>query len=238
MFYAMSKTIIQLTVTAVLALLMPDAAFAQSTAKQVKKERTEQQNIRKAMRKTSEKELNTKATKEARKEAKRLKKEGWTIAPGTLPLEKQLDRSYLLQYEFTADNTPKYIMAEGMSTAGSYDAAKLQATELAKLNLVSQMQSEINAIIENTVANEQLTDGEASTLTRTVAASKNTFSQKLGRVHPVVETYRDKGNKKEVLVRVAYDLDNARVMAIESIREELKNEGEALHEKLDEIFPR
>jgi len=230
----MTKQIILLT--AALALLLPGAASSQTTAKQIKKERTEQQNIRKEMRKANEKELNRKATKEARKEAKRLAKEGWKVTPGTLPLEKQLDRSYILQYEFNADNTPKYIMADGMSTAGSYDAAKLQATELAKLNIVSQMQSEINAMIENTVANDQLSDGEAATLTRTVAASKNTFSQKLGRIHPVVETYRDKGNNKEVLVRVAYDLDNARAMAIESIRQELKDQGEKLHEKLDAVF--
>ena len=32
-------------------------------------------------------QLEKKASKAARKEAKRLKKEGWTVAPGTLPLD-------------------------------------------------------------------------------------------------------------------------------------------------------
>ena len=38
-------------------------------------------------------ELNKKASKAARKEAKKLTKEGWLTSPGTLPLEKQLDKS-------------------------------------------------------------------------------------------------------------------------------------------------
>ena len=63
-------------------------------------------------------EVNRKATKAARDEAKKLKKEGWMVTPGALPLDKQLDRSYMMQYEFDENLYPKYIMGEAMS-AGS-----------------------------------------------------------------------------------------------------------------------
>ena len=74
-----------------LSVMASGATFAQS-AKELAKERKE-------LMKASKAELNDKATKAARKEAKKLKKEGWTTAPGALPIEKQLDKSYLMQYE-------------------------------------------------------------------------------------------------------------------------------------------
>jgi len=195
------------------------------------------QKARKETRKFNEKGLNQRATKSARKEAKRLAKEGWTVAPGTLPIEKQLDRTYLMQYDFTDADTPTYLMGNGMSIAGNYDAAKLQAMELAKFDIVSQLQSDITSMIESTVANDQLSDSEAASVSRTVMASKNIMSQKLGRITPVLETYRntDKGTK-EVLVRVAYNLDDARRMAINAVSEELKARGDTLHMKIDALL--
>ena len=76
-----------------LMLLLSVGTITAQTAKEIVKER-------KALIKASRSELNDKASKAARKEAKRLKKEGWTTAPGALPLEKQLDKSYLMQYQF------------------------------------------------------------------------------------------------------------------------------------------
>lgn len=225
----MFKTPLLLTLAlATAALLAPVAA--QTPSKQLRKERTE-------LRKSNEKELNQRATKSARKEAKRLAKEGWTVAPGTLPLEKQLDRTYLMQYEFTDATTPAYIMGNGMSTAGNYDAAKLQAMELAKFDLISQLQSDITAMVENTVANDQLSESEAASVTRTVMASKNVMSQKLGRLTPVLETYRPAANgNKEVLVRIAYSLNDARKMALGAVRDELSARGDTLHTRIDALL--
>lgn len=90
----------------------------------------------------SKKELNEKASKAARKEAKKLEKEGWLSAPGALPIEKQLDKSYTMQYEYDYEGYPKFIMAEGMSTAGNYDAAKMQALELGLMGQISRCQSQ------------------------------------------------------------------------------------------------
>lgn len=197
----------------------------------------EQKKERKEITKSSKSQLNEKATKAARKEAKSLKKEGWQSAPGALPIEKQLDKSYLMQYEYGEDMYPKYIMSEAMSVGGNYDAAKMHALELAKQNLAGQIQTEVTALIENTVANAQLSGEEAETVTRSVMAAKNLISQSLGRTIPVVEVYRTLQNKnKEVLVRIAYSGDAAKKVAKEAIRKDLEERGDNLHNKLDELL--
>ena len=204
-------------------------SYAQLTDDQIKE--------RKALKKASKAELNEKATKTARKEAKKLAKEGWKAAPGALPLEKQLDRSYLMQMEYDEDMFPKYIIGEAMSIGQNYDAAKMQALELAKQNLAGQIQTEITALIESNVSNEQLEAEEAVSITRTISASKALISQNIGRTIPLVEVYREKSNKnKEVRVYVAYNSKMAKAAAKKAIREELEKKGENLQKKLDEIL--
>lgn len=219
----------QLVLLGVSLLIGSTSSFAQS-AKELKKERE-------TIVKMSKDELNSKATKAARKEAKKLKKEGWSTAPGALPLEKQLDKSYLMQYEYDEDMFPKFIMGEAMSIGGNYDAAKMQALELAKQNLAGQIQTEVTALIENTVANEQLEAEQAASVTRSVMASKNLISQSIGRTIPVIELYRTLPNKnKEVLVRIAYNSNMAKKAAIKAIKEDLEKKGDELHKNLDQLL--
>lgn len=192
---------------------------------------------RKELRKMSKGELNEKATKAARKEAKKLAKEGWTSAPGALPIEKQLDKSYLMQMEYDDNMYPKYLMGEAMSVGENYDGAKMQALELAKQNLAGQIQTEVTALIENSVANNQLGAEEAATVTKSVMAAKNLISQSIGRTITVVELYRTLNNKnKEVLVRIAYNGEMAKAAAKKAMREELEQKGNDLHEKLDSLL--
>lgn len=197
----------------------------------------EQLQERKEIKKLSKAELNEKATKTARKDAKKLQKEGWQTAPGALPIEKQLDKSYLMQMEYDEDMFPKYIMAEAMSIGENYDAAKMQAIELAKQNLAGQIQTEVTALIENTVANKQLEAEEAASVVQTISAAKNLISQSIGRTIPVMEVYRTKPNKnKEVLVRLAYSQEMAKAAAKKAVRQELEQKGEELHNKLDKLL--
>lgn len=197
----------------------------------------EQLQERKDIKKLSKAELNEKATKTARKDAKQLQKEGWQTAPGALPIEKQLDKSYLMQMEYDEDMFPKYIMAEAMSIGENYDAAKMQAIELAKQNLAGQIQTEVTALIENTVANKQLEAEEAASVVQTISAAKNLISQSIGRTIPVMEVYRTKPNKnKEVLVRLAYSQEMAKAAAKKAVRQELEQKGEELHNKLDKLL--
>lgn len=192
---------------------------------------------RKEISKMTRSELDARASKSARKEARKYEKEGWQVAPGQLPLEKQLDRTYRMQFEFDENMYPKYMMSEAMSIGETYDAAKIQAMELAKLNLAGQMQSQVIALIDNEVSNGQLPQEEAASVTRTVVASKNMIAQKLGRVITVIECYRVKaGKNKEVRVQIACSSDMAMQSAKTVIREELAKEGEQLSSQLDAML--
>lgn len=113
----------------------------------------------------------------------------------------------------------------------------MQALELAKQNLAGQIQTEVTALIENTVANEQMDQSDAVSITRSVMASKNLISQSIGRVVPVIETYRVvNGNNREVLVRIAYSMDDAKAAVKKAIKEELEQKGDELHGKLDQLL--
>ena len=192
---------------------------------------------RQVLAKASKKQLSAKASKAARKDAKQYKKAGWQVNPGALPMDKQLDRAYQMQYEFDDNMMPKYIMGEARSIGESYDAAKIQALELAKQNLAAQIQTEVTALVENTVANRQLAQEEAASITESVLSSKNLISQNIGRTINVVEVYRTLPNKnKEVLVRIAYNTKMAMEAARSSVREDLEKKGQNLHKKLDEAL--
>lgn len=199
-------------------------------AKEIRKERAE-------IRKLAKTELNARVGKVVKKEAKRLAKEGWEVKPGALPLEKQLERVYLMQSEYDENLFPKYIMGEASSVGENYDAAKTAATSLAITNLAGQIQTEVTALVENTVGNKQLSAEEAASITESVMASKNLISQSIGRTIPVMECYRiNKKKNNEVLVRLAYNAEMAKAAAKKAVREELEKKGNNLHEQLDKVL--
>lgn len=213
------------------ALLVGTVAFAQtSTTRESIKER-------KLFARQTKTELEARATKAAQKEAKALKKEGWQVAPGQLPLDKQLDKSYKMYYEYEENGLPKYIVGDAMSPGKVYDAAKMQALELAKTNLAGQIQTEVTALIESTVANEQISQSDAESVVRTVQASKNLIVQRMGRVVTVIECYRTtKDNAVEVRVTLAYNAKMAIDSAKAVIKAQLEEKGLDLHEQLDAIW--
>lgn len=214
-----------------LMFLSLNFAFAQEkSAKEIMEERKE-------IAKLSKKALTEKASKDARKEAKRLKKQGWQIAPGALPLDKQLDKSYLMQYEYDENGYQKYLMGEAISTGENYDGAKMQALELAKQNLAAQVQTEITALVENQVANSQLSAEDAATVTKSIMSSKNLISQSIGRTITVMEVYRTLDNKnKEVLIRIAYNSAMAKQVAKNAVRKSLESESDDVSKDLDKLL--
>lgn len=216
-------------IIAVMLLGMAMPTQAQLTKEQLK--------ARKEIQKVSRDELTKKATKAAVKEAKQLKKDGWKVNPGALPIEKQLDKSYLMQNDFDENLFPKYIMGEARSVGQNYDAAKMQAQELAKINLASNIQSEVTALVENSVSNSQLNPEEATSVVKSIMNAKTLIEQSLGRTLVVVEMNRTLDNKnKEVLVRLACSEKEVKSVAKEAVRKELEKQGDKGMEKLDEIL--
>lgn len=223
------KKIILVAMAVIMACATSFAA-EKSEQKQIRKERME-------IRKLGKKELNERVDKIVRKEAKRLKKEGWQVKPGALPLEKQLEKSYLMQMEYGEDLFPKYIMGEASSIGENYDAAKTAAISLAITNLAGQIQTEVTALVENTVATQQLSAEDAASITESVMSSKNLISQSIGRVITVTEVYRITSKKtNEVLIRIAYSQEMAKEAAKKAVREELEKKGKDLHGQLDKVL--
>ena len=219
----------KLVMVAISLIIACSSSFAVD-AKDIRKERQE-------ISKLAKKELAARVDKTTKKEARRLQKEGWVVSPGALPLEKQLERSYLMEYEYTEDLYPKYIMANAQSIAEHYDAAKTAATALAITNLAGQIQTEVTALVENTVANKQLSGEDAASISETLMGSKNLISQSIGRTIAVIECYRIlKNNNREVMVRLAYNGDMAKEMTKKILRDELEKKGQKLHDQLDKVL--
>ncbi|BDD03434.1 hypothetical protein [Aureibacter tunicatorum] len=187
--------------------------------------------------KDAKKSIKKKAVKEARKEAKKLGKDGWEVAPGAIPLDKQLQEAWMRQYERDEKGYPMYYVSQGVSVSNSTAAAKLQAIELAKLELAGMISSDITALIENSVATNQLSSNDAESVTETVAASKNIIMQQLGRTLKLIEIFRPVGEgNTEVSVRIAYNQELAMEAAKKVLKKELEEKTEKLHGQIDDIL--
>lgn len=216
-------------ITLALAALMICSLASAQTEKETLKERRQISRLSKT-------ELNAKANKMAVKEARALKKEGWKVAPGQLPLEKQLDKSYLMYYEYEEGGLPKYIRGSANAIGSAYDAARMQAINNAKIELAGLIQTEVTALTESTVGNMQISADEATSINHAVQASKTLIAQKLGRVVIVTECYRNVKRNVEVNITLAYNSRMAMEAAKEVIQEQLEAKGEELHKQLDEIW--
>jgi len=177
-----------------------------------------------------------KASKAARKEAKAYKKEGWKVNAGTLPLENQLDIAYQIAYG-VYDNGNSYVTGEGKSIGESYDAARMQAMVIAREELAGMISSQATALIDNLRANKQLANEQAASITTTMSKGKQLYSQKLGRLLPVIQVYRELTDKrKEVLVRLAIKECDIQEIAKSAVRDELERNGIKLGNQLDGIM--
>lgn len=214
---------------AISALVMCSMASAQTTNETIKE--------RKKIANLSRAELSARAGKEARKAAKTLKKEGWTVAPGQLPLDKQLDKAFTMKYEYEDNGLPKYIIGEAKATGGVYDAARMQALNNAKIELAGLISTEVTALTESTISNKQISSEDAASINEAAQVGKSLIVQKLGRTFVVTECYRQVDKKNvEVSVTVAYNEEMAMDMAKAIIRKSLEEKGKDLHEQLDKMW--
>jgi len=195
-----------------------------------------------AEQKAQLKEIKSKAVKEARKEAKRLaKKEDYMVFPGSMPMDKQLERVWMKQYAENPDGSQKYLFADGNGVGKTQTAAELQAMEAAKLQLAGQISNEINQIIEGKIANDQISREEGQSLTKFVAGSKNYIVQNLQYVKPAFKVYRNVGKKDiEIFVKMYYNVEEAMAAAERALeakaRAALEAEADELIEQLDTLF--
>lgn len=182
------------------------------------------------------KDLEKKAIKAARKEAKKLTKEGFRTPVGKLPLDKQLENAWQKQAEMDMEGNPFWYIASSRAIGGNQSSAALQATNAAKIDLAGQIQTKVSQLIEAKVANDDMGQEEAASLSNVVAASKSIISGTLGRTIPLVEVYRTLPNKNvEVMVTIGYSMQTANQEAIKAIRQELAGKSEELAKELDKL---
>ena len=202
-----------------LAFLLPSVVFSQSTNSDLRKD------------------LKDRAIREARKEAKKMAKEGWEVAPGSIPLAKTLENTWVKQVTQDEDGSVRYISADGNAVAESKSAAEMQAIELGKLQLAGLIQTNISSLISANIGNAQLSTEDAASVTEVVQSAKNIIATELGYVDPSFKLFRKIGKDKvEVQVRLFYDTKQSLVIAKKVVREELKNKLQLNEEKLEKLM--
>ncbi len=186
--------------------------------------------------KSIKKDIHSKAMKEARKEARKLKKEGFKVAPGQLPMDKQIENTWIKRYETDDKGNKKWFVADARAVGETHTAAKLQAYEVAKVNLAGQIGTEVAGLIETNIANAQLNAEEAASVTETVATFKSIVGSKMGRTSTFFEADKAVGKNSEIFVTIGYSYDAAVEMAKEIIKKGLKEKTKVQSDKLDKIL--
>ncbi len=201
-------------------IIIPTASmFAQQTNRELKKE------------------IKDKAIKEARKEAKRMKREGWYVPPGSLPLDKIIENAWMKQYAEDENGNPMYITADGNAVAESKTAGEMQAIEMGKLQLAGLIETNVSSLISGNIGNAQLSTEDAASVTEIVQSSKNIIATQLGYVNPFFKLHKNIGKDKvEVQVRLFYDVKQSLEIAKKVAREELKDKLKMNEEQLEKLM--
>lgn len=226
------KNLIKLLSIIVLAVsLMMAGTVSAQTTKAEKKEKKELKKDQKELRES----LYQKADKQALKEEKRLKKEGWQTLG--LPIAKQLEEMWMKQYDKDASGLPRYIWSEQFVTARTFTAAQSQADALARMNIAGSMSSSVAMLIDEAVANHEISAKESETYQLHLANAKILVAQKLGRTFKVLELYQELSNGNiRVRTCVVYDMKAAIAIAREVMLEELKKDSDINKAQLEKIM--
>lgn len=237
-----SHKLITLALSLVIALFVAVPASAQDYV--VKPKEVSPRKMGKITEKEKKelvKDIKEAPVKEARKESKKYEKDGYMVFPGSMPMDKQLERIWMKQYQENADGSAKYLFADGNGVGKTQTAAEMQAMEAAKLQLAGQISNEVNQIIEGKIANDQIDREKGNSLTKFVAGSKNYIVQNLSYVKPAFKIYRNVGKSDmEVAVKMYYNVEEAMIAAEKAlemkVRQELEGEADELIEEINTLF--
>lgn len=243
----MKKALIIFSALFLLLTLLPSEGMAQlKTRKELNKERND-----------LKKRVKEKAIKQARKEGERLQKEeGWSVFPGELPLEKQLEQAWENQYEMRQNpdgtETNAWIWSTGNAVAQTTSAAKMQAVELSKVELAGQLKTYVAALTTSNIANAQISGVDAETEQSIVQSAKSITSATLTQIKPILVLYRKQIPKKElkknankqqlapgtveVQVMLFYDLYQVDFQTRDAIKTELKEKLKDNEEELKKLM--
>lgn len=120
------------------------------------------------------------------KSVERLMAEGYRTVAGKLPLEEQLDESWRFQREKEANGEARYFVVSAKAVGDHFEAARMQAESLAKVQLAGLMETRIGQLVTNRM---EASDG--NTVMQTVASSKNLVTTRLANLYPLLEIYKE-----------------------------------------------
>ncbi len=209
-----------LVCTLALLVAAPVATFAQKSDKQLKKEVKEN------------------AIRDNRKAAKELKKEGWLILPGKLPMERQIQEAQYAELDEIADGSKRFFIGSHQAIGGNYSAAKQIADSRAHLELAQSVNMMVSQLIEGQLSNKDFGEGDIQLIDEFVSANKSLVEARLNGIIPVLEIYREL-DKGQVEVRVLVKMEAAKALraAREALRPGLQEKSDRLAEELDRILP-
>lgn len=187
----------------------------------------------------SKKKFNfVKVSRDVKKEAKRYEEDGWKIFPGNPPINYQLDLAFRRQTEVDAEGFPQWIIANGSSVGQTEMAATMQAIELAKNRLVGLVETNMKAVIESDVSNNQLDSKDAVSITKTIEVSANRVSKKLGRVQPLFQIQRKnaQSGNTEVQVLLGYNYDLVKKQLLDEAKAELQLETDDVRKRYEKFL--
>ncbi len=192
----------------------------------------------KELNKVNREILNQKPVKDARKEAKKLRKEGWKVPAGEMPIEKQISQSLLYRQELMAGEhgtpTTRYIMRTGIATGGSYNVAHAMARASALNEVAGLLNTEIVGAWQLKQDNRQESQSKTLTNDQFNQRVKAIVEQTLTNIQPFMAIYRMVGDNFEVQVSVAADKKEIAARLKQKLQQELEDEGDELLELVDE----
>lgn len=178
----------------------------------------------------------TKVSRDTKKEAKKYEKENWRVMPGTLSMEQQLNDSFKMQVMTDDKGLPQWIVASGSSVAQTQAAAQMQAMEVAKITLVSLLETNMKSVVESDVSNNQINAIDAASITKTIQVSANRVSKKLGYIQPMLNISRSVGNNTEVKVLIGYNYEIAKQYILNEMKAELQLETDDIRKRYEKFL--
>jgi hypothetical protein len=177
-----------------------------------------------------------KVSRDTKREVKKLEKEGWRNVPGDMPIGQQLNGAWAKEAEVDDEGLPKWVVATGESVAEFQSTAEMQALELAKLNLVRLLESQMRSVVETEQANNRLDAKSAASISKTMEVATNKVSKKLSRVMPIVKMQREVKKSTQMQVKIAYNYALARKAILDEMKLELQDESEDMRAKYDKFL--
>jgi hypothetical protein len=185
----------------------------------VKAQETSKQNNKKSL-----KQIESDCDKSAKEDEKKFTKQGYTNLIGEPALRIQFADACKKKYELDEQGRLKYAIGTRAVVGETQAAAQMQATELAKVDIASQLSSKIIQVVTDTIKNLPISQKDAVSYTKSVSKSGSITQEDLGRSYILVQAVKRIGDNVEFSITVAYDEREAYKVSKNKMRKQLQDD--------------